>query len=75
MTNFWSCRLINIRKLPDVRDFIDADLFCWGGASTLFFKWTPSTNANISSCYYAYFGKRSNIFTACSKFDKAEYCV
>ena len=67
MTTFWSCHLIVNRKLLDdrsrVHDFIDADFCRWGGASTLFLKWTPSTIANIFSCYYAHFGKMLNIST------------
>ena len=35
-----------------------------GGISTLFFKWTPSTNTNISSHCHTSFGKRLNILTA-----------
>ena len=50
MTTFWSCHLIINRKLLGdrrrVRDFIDAEKR-WGGISTLFLEWTPSTNANI----------------------------
>ena len=42
MTTFRSCHLIVNRNLPDdrrhVRDFIDAEFFCLGGISTLFFK-------------------------------------
>ena len=42
---------MELSKLADdrrhVRDFIEADIFHWGGIATLFFKWTPSTNANI----------------------------
>ena len=68
MTTFWSCHLIVNKKNPDdcryVRDFIDAGFLRWGGISTLFLKWTPSTNANIYSHYYAPFAKMLNISTA-----------
>ena len=51
MTTFQSCLLIVNRKLPDdrrhVHDFIEA-VFHWGGISTLFFNWTPSTNAKAA---------------------------
>ena len=65
MKTFWSCHLIVNIKLPPpndrrlVRDSIDADVFHWGGFSTLFFKWTPPINANIFACY-----KMLNISTA-----------
>ena len=55
MTTYRSCRLIANRNLPNDRrhgrDFIDADLFHWGDISTVFLKWTPSTNTNIFSRY------------------------
>ena len=48
----------------------------WGGISTLFLKWTPSTNANSFSCSNAHFGKTLNIsiasdstFTVLSRYD------
>ena len=47
-----------------VRDSIDADFYRSGGISTLFLKWTLSTNANIFSRYYAHFGKTLNISSA-----------
>ena len=60
MTTFQSCHLIVKRKLAAdrrcVRDFINADFFRWGGISTLFLGWTPSTNANIFSRYYPHLG-------------------
>ena len=34
-----------------VRDFMDADVFRWRPTFTPFFKWTPSTNADIFSRY------------------------
>ena len=47
------------RKLADDRrydcDFIDAEFSSWGGISTLFLKWTRSTNAIIFYHYYAHF--------------------
>ena len=69
MTTFWSCHLIVNKNLPDdcrhVRDFIDVDFFSIGGGiSTSFLGWTPSTNANIFSHYYAHLGETLNISTA-----------
>ena len=68
MTMFWSCHLIVNQKLPDyrrhVRDFIDADFLLWRGISALFFKWTSSKNANLSSRYHAQFGKTLNLSAA-----------
>ena len=68
MTTCRSCHLIVNRKLADdhryVLDFKYADFFPLGGISTLFFKWTQSTNANIFSRYYAHFRKTLNIATA-----------
>ena len=65
MTTFRSRHLIVNRTLADdrrhVRDFIDATFFHRGGICTLLLKWTPSTNANIFSRYYAHCGKTLNI--------------
>ena len=36
-------------SIEPYNDFVRADFFCEGGAPTIFFKWTPSKNANISS--------------------------
>ena len=51
MTTVWSCHLIVNRTLPHdgrhVRDFIDADFFIGEVLVLQFFKWTPTTNANI----------------------------
>ena len=56
------------RKLADdrrhIHDFIDADFSRWGGVSTLLLEWTPSTNANILSRYYAHLGETLNISPA-----------
>ena len=66
MTTFLSCHLIVNRKLPDdrrhVSDFLDADSFRWGSISTLFLEWTPSTNTNIFSCYYAHMKENVKYF-------------
>ena len=59
--NFWELsshywyELCNDYSL--VYDFIDANFFRWGGASTSFFKWPSSPNFNKLSCYHAHFGK------------------
>ena len=47
-----------------VRNFIDADFCHWGGTSTLFLNCTPSTNADICSCYYVHLRETLNISTA-----------
>ena len=58
MTTFRSChrKLANDRN--HVRVFLDADIFHWGGISTVFLKWS----ANISSPYYTHFGKNIKYF-------------
>ena len=59
-----SCHPIAVRTLADDRrhgrNFLDADFFCWGGISNLFLEWTPSTNANTFSRYYAHFISTAN---------------
>ena len=68
MTTFRSCHLIVNRKPAGDRrhdhNFIDADFFRQGGISNLLLEWTPSTDANTFSRYYAHFGKMLNISTA-----------
>ena len=68
MTTFWSCHLIVNKKLLDdrrhVHDFIDADYFCWGGISTLFLEWTPSTDTNIFFTLLRTYRETLNISTA-----------
>ena len=67
MTTFRSCHLIVNRKLcydrRHAHNFIDA-AFPLGGTYSPFLKWTPSTNANIFSHYFAHFGKMLSISTA-----------
>ena len=59
METFGSCRLIiNRNPTTIVGTFVTLEIlifFWWGDLSTLSLKWTPSTNANISSRYHVRF--------------------
>ena len=62
-----SCHLvINRNPMMIVGTFVTLQMlvFLWGGTSTPFLKWTPSTNTNVSSRYHAHFGKTLDIFPA-----------
>ena len=66
MTTIGSCHLIVNNKLAMTVSVTSQRLAFFVGEVFLhyFFKWTPSTSANIFSHYFAHFGKTLNISTA-----------